>query len=292
MSGRSTSGGFGLKGIYIGWPKCGSTWLFRFLDAHPDVVVPQQKDTHYFDRFHDRGREWFVSQFGASKGAEHSSKICVDIGHDCIFSEDALARISREEPEATIFVGMRDPVQWVLSEYAYVSGTGRVQVSFEQYLTDYEYALSYARYEVWLQKALEHFRREKLKFLILEDLSARPEEYVREVASGLDVSADTSSFFDINQVVNPKQVARNDHLLTLARAASAAGERIGLRDVVQVVKRSPLRSLVFKRAKSAALDAERLATLQPHRRQFAATVEAVSELLGQDLRKKWVGMEC
>lgn len=292
MSSKLPSSAFRLTGIYIGWPKCGSTWLFRFLDAHPDVVVPQQKDTHYFERFHDRGRDWFATQFGASTHTELAGKVCVDIGHDCIFSEDALARIGREEPEATIFVGMRDPVQWILSEYAYVRGTGRVTVGFEQYLTDYEYALSYARYEVWLQKALKHLRREKLKFLILEDLSARPEEYVREVALGLGVSADTSRFFDINQVVNPKQVARHDQLLTLARAASAVGERIGLRNVVQVVKRSSLRNLVFKPAQPAAVDADHLAILRPHLSQFATTAAAVSELVGHDLGQKWTGVEC
>lgn len=293
MNGKLPSEKFRLKGIYVGWPKCGSTWLFKLLDAHPDVVVPQQKDSHYFDRFHDRGREWLASQFGVGAGTQHAGKVFVDIGHDYIFSELALARIGNEEPDATVFVGLRDPAQWILSEYAYVSGTGRVSVGFEQFVAEYEYALKYARYEVWIGNLMKHVRPENIRFLVLEDLAVRSGEYVRTVSEGLGVNPDVSEFFDINEVVNAKLAPRHNGLLTAVRAASSVGERIGLRKAIQVAKRSPLRGLVFKPVPKSTVDEERLAILQRrHRGQFAATIEAVSEITRRDLNSQWSGAEC
>jgi hypothetical protein len=34
--------------IIMGFPKCGSTALHYYLDAHPEIYMPNQKELHYF----------------------------------------------------------------------------------------------------------------------------------------------------------------------------------------------------------------------------------------------------
>lgn len=42
----------------IGAPKCGTTWMHRYLAAHPDCHFRALKELHYFDTLNDRGFDW------------------------------------------------------------------------------------------------------------------------------------------------------------------------------------------------------------------------------------------
>lgn len=44
----------------IGAPKCGTTWMHRYLVAHPDCHFRSLKELHYFDTLNDLGFDWFL----------------------------------------------------------------------------------------------------------------------------------------------------------------------------------------------------------------------------------------
>ena len=50
--------------VYIGPDKAGSTWLFGLLNRHPDVFMTPAKDLYFFDRYYDKGIEWYAKQTG------------------------------------------------------------------------------------------------------------------------------------------------------------------------------------------------------------------------------------
>lgn len=278
---------FQLAAIYIGWPKCGSTWLFKYLASHSMTAVPPQKTTHYFDRRHGQGRDWLASQFN-TQGA--GSLSCIDIGHDYVFSAEALHRIALEEPNATVIVGLRDPARWLLSEYNYVLNTGRVNVDFVTFLKAYPYALEHARYEVYLAQLFSIVGRERVQFLILEDLALDPSGYAMAIAGMLNISVTgAESTFDPTDIVNPRSAARSDLILSIARSVSTAGERLGLSKAVQIAKRSRLRGLVFRQGPSRVQMEESQNALQAYRPQLTATRTALESILGRDLGQIWDG---
>jgi LPS sulfotransferase NodH len=50
--------------LVIGAQRAGTTLLHRILAAHPQVFVPfRRKEVHYFDRYADRGVEWYAGFF-------------------------------------------------------------------------------------------------------------------------------------------------------------------------------------------------------------------------------------
>ncbi|MDX1541842.1 MAG: sulfotransferase, partial [Geminicoccaceae bacterium] len=54
--------------LVIGAQRAGTTLLHTILDAHPEVYVPRaRKEIHYFDRYHDRGPDWYASYFNDAR---------------------------------------------------------------------------------------------------------------------------------------------------------------------------------------------------------------------------------
>jgi hypothetical protein len=44
----------------VGAPKCGTTWMHRYLNAHPDCHFRALKELHYFDTLNDFGFNWML----------------------------------------------------------------------------------------------------------------------------------------------------------------------------------------------------------------------------------------
>ena len=60
MTGELESSGVLPDVFVLGAPKCGTTAVTRYLEAHPEVFVAERKDIHYFGRdlgFRNRDRE-------------------------------------------------------------------------------------------------------------------------------------------------------------------------------------------------------------------------------------------
>ena len=49
--------------IYIGPDKAGSSWLHDVLIEHPQVFMTPAKDLYFFDRYYDKGLDWYAAHF-------------------------------------------------------------------------------------------------------------------------------------------------------------------------------------------------------------------------------------
>ena len=49
--------------IYIGPDKAGSSWLHDVLIEHPQVFMTPAKDLYFFDRYFDKGVDWYAAHF-------------------------------------------------------------------------------------------------------------------------------------------------------------------------------------------------------------------------------------
>jgi hypothetical protein len=65
MTPSASAGSAGPNFLGIGAPRCGTTWLHKMLEQHPDVWLPPIKEVHYFDSLDPtlRGR-WRIDLLG------------------------------------------------------------------------------------------------------------------------------------------------------------------------------------------------------------------------------------
>ena len=61
--------------IYIGPDKAASTWFFQLFRAHPDIFVTPAKDLYFFDRYFEKGMDWYLQQFEGGEGHQIVAEI-------------------------------------------------------------------------------------------------------------------------------------------------------------------------------------------------------------------------
>jgi hypothetical protein len=120
--------------VFVGMPRSGSTTLYHHLEQHPSVCVPFRKETFYFSFHYDRGEEWYRDLYRDAR----PGTVCFDISPDYFFSEEALRRILEFKPTPKAILGVRDPVEWVLSVYNQRRTTDKHIPRFLDFLDHYD----------------------------------------------------------------------------------------------------------------------------------------------------------
>jgi len=120
----------------VGAPKCGTTAMYRWLSAHPEIFVPV-KEIHYFgtDLAHRRpevSAERYASLF---EPATSSHKALGDVGVWYLLSERAAEEIQAYNPDARIIIMLRRPAQMLYSLHSQLLYSG------EEDLVDFASAL-------------------------------------------------------------------------------------------------------------------------------------------------------
>jgi hypothetical protein len=265
--------------LFIGADKAGSTWLFRILSQHPQCFVPPAKDVYFFDRYYDRGLDWYGSLFAAAPG---SARAVGELSHDYLYSEEAASRIASTLPDVKLVAFLRAPVERTFSEFLYLVRSGLAKRSeFRAAIERFPEAVEHSRYDRHLPRYLSRFPRERIGIFLFDDLVDDPVAFGRSVLSFLDV--DLVEGIDYEERVLRAARARSPLAARAARAAATGVRAAGLPTVVGRVKTSRLTRLLY----APYADDER-PTLDEEDRdwlhaQLDPGVEQLEQLLGLDL---------
>ncbi|SIN98304.1 sulfotransferase family protein [Vannielia litorea] len=98
----------------IGAPRTGTSWLYGFLDAHPQCAMPVAKEMHYWDTVEGMNPDWQKDAVVAQIGRLRDRIARVDSGEE----EGRLPRLRRrlrqmERWLAVLVIGARDPRAYV-----------------------------------------------------------------------------------------------------------------------------------------------------------------------------------
>jgi hypothetical protein len=85
---------------------------FNALRSHPEVYVPPAKEIWYFDKFHHRGRDWYLSHF---QGADERHRAVGELCGNYLYSEAAPGNILNLCGEIETIAMLRNPVDMVHS---------------------------------------------------------------------------------------------------------------------------------------------------------------------------------
>ena len=103
----------------VGAPKCGTTAVYTYLSAHPEVFFPAHaKEPHYYNEDMP-GFRWFTdrSDYLALFESENASVAAVrgEASVQYLYSKVSAAKIARDNPHARILICLRKPVHFIRS---------------------------------------------------------------------------------------------------------------------------------------------------------------------------------
>ena len=186
--------------LVIGGQRCGTTSLYYYLRAHPQVVSALVKEVHFLSLHWHRGEGWYRAQFPlrARMTGPGQAPLAFEATPYYLAHPLAPARAAALLPEVKLLVLLRDPVRRAWSHYRHMVRLGLEPLSFQEAIAqepvrlageverleadpDYD-AVGYRRYSYLtrgayaeqLRRWLGHFPADRFLVLSSERLLADP----------------------------------------------------------------------------------------------------------------------
>lgn len=160
----------------IGAQKCGTTWLFEQLRAHPQLSMPSQKEVHFWSRRFGRGLEWYESLFSERSSSVKYGEMSPSYG---ILPVKRIRKLYEYAPEVKLIYLVRDPIARAWSSA--MMALNRAELKFEeasdQWFIDHFHSqgsLQRGDYETCVDNWLEVFPSEQLLILDFKDIVDNP----------------------------------------------------------------------------------------------------------------------
>ena len=259
-----------LSFLVVGCQRCGTTWLDAALRDHPQVFLPVQKQTYFFDRHLDRGLDWYLGQFDDVQPS-HAAVGEIATGY-CLV--DVAPKVAEAFPDITVLMVVRHPIDRLYSNYQ-VRKLEQGWGTLEEALEASPDLLARSAYADQLDVLRAHWPADRVHVLFQEDLDRDDRAYYQTVCRllGVDESIESTQF---GRVTNSAMFPR------LRRTA----QRLGLRPLLGVLSRSPIGDAVRRRKKASgkrgydAMRPETRARLVEH---FRPLNDRLAAATGRDL---------
>ena len=201
--------------IVVGAAKAGTTSVYHYLKAHPQVFMCPMKETNFFqnelpDFSHIPRAEQKKKAHFRIQTIEEYEKLFegvrdeIAIGENSpiyLRSEAVAENIKRHVPQAKIVILLRNPIQRAYSNYTHQVKTGGETRSFMEVIEDDlkklekfgvrkagGYALQRGFYSWQVAMYFELFGREQVKTLLFDDLQRDANGFMKELYAFLGVS--------------------------------------------------------------------------------------------------------
>lgn len=271
--------------LFIGPDKAGSTWLYALLKAHPQVFLPAVKELFFFDRYYDKGLDWYGSKF-AGAGPQH--RAIGEICHDYLFSAQAAERIHADLPGVTLMTILRNPVDRTYSHWQYRRRSGATRDDFEADLKHCPAIVDQSRYGRHLRVYLDLFSPGQVQCLSFEQLKTDPQGLADQVCACLNLPPLEAGAHDVSARQNAAMSARNPGAVHALRQVAKTLRAAGLERVVGAVKHSPLLKRTLFRPQTATENAPMAPDTRARLQEvFAPDNAELETLLGRKLPELW-----
>ena len=260
--------------LILGAMRSGSTSLYRYLGAHPDIYLAP-KELGFFTEHFDRGLDWYRDQF-----SDRPEAIVGEATADYLARPSAMRRIVTTLPDAILVASIRDPVSRAFSHHGLLSTRGVDKRSFataidEELASVAEHGpdaqgvfyLSHGLYDVHLNRWFDLVDRDRLHLVVFDDLRADPQQVYRDLCRHLGV-ADTDVPDIVGEAVNPYVTFRS---VPLRKVSQRMPKPVG-----RVISRLNTRQNATRPDMSSTTKAKLVEFYGPR-------IETVEELTGLDL---------
>jgi hypothetical protein len=194
--------------LIIGAARCGTTWLYECLKAHPGIYLPADKrpEPHFFlkQSEYDRGLAYYSARYFDQADP---SLVAGEASTSYLYHPSVAARVARHLPDVRLIAILRNPVDRAFSNYIVSRRNGLETLSFsdairtepsrladpgsefEREICPFAY-IDRGRYLAQLSRYMGLFSRQRLHVVLFDDLAASPEQVLRATHAFLGVDPD------------------------------------------------------------------------------------------------------
>ena len=174
-----------------GFGKCGTTTLCARLGKHPEVYIPEEKETGFFAINYYRGWSWYDRFFAGARPSQKWGEGSVFYSSS-MFEEQSLDRILDAFPNIRFIFVARDPIARLESYYRELHHSGWiVNVNAPYTIDETLKAFPFLTEDTLYWRRINVFRRlvpdSHIHVLFLEDLARNPEQELMKCFRFLEV---------------------------------------------------------------------------------------------------------
>ncbi len=265
--------------LYLGPAKSGSTWIFKALDAHPEVFVPPSKELRFFSLHYDKGLTWYQRFFS---DADQNAKAIGELTPGYLFSRQVATRISTDLPGVKLFVCLRNPIERSLSAYQFKKRNGVAEEDFFSTMKKFPEILERSKYAESIKMYSDLFGPDNFKVFFHDDLKKDAQAFSRDIYQFIGVDSDFV-FSDANKKILPASQPRSSVLATIVYKASQVAQDLGWIKLIGTVRNSFISRLLYK-----PINKQRKETLTAEENQqlvdyFSTDIKKLETLVQRDL---------
>jgi Sulfotransferase domain len=174
--------------LVIGAAKAGTTSIYHYLRAHPQVFMPETKELNFFvaNDGWPKGTAWYERQFEAAGDAVAVGEASPNYSKFPLLP-GVPERVAKLLPEVRLIYLVRHPVERFRSGYLDEVRRGRQHHPIESTLASNPGYLAASRYAMQIEQYLEHVRRDQLLVITSEELKRHRAATMRVVHGFLGV---------------------------------------------------------------------------------------------------------
>ncbi|WP_158971853.1 sulfotransferase family protein [Chachezhania sediminis] len=213
--------------IIVGAGKAGTTSLYRYLDAHPQIAGSEVKEVMYFSQRYGKGPDWYQAHFPPLPDRPEV-KIRFEATPQYSFRDEfpkVAERIRDYNPEMKILYVMREPLSRIVSHFNHWSRTQPdryrdLNATMED-PAERQIFVDRTRYHHQLQAYLDLFPADQVAPVFLEDLKRDFVPALNRVFAFLGVTESAAQIDSAphNVMQGARNVAKVADLSTPARTA-------------------------------------------------------------------------
>jgi hypothetical protein len=211
-------------GVFIvGAPKAGTTSLFHYLDAHPDILMSSVKEPDYFSDkellsqslYYGGSRVDTIEKYNNLFPDGNDGKILGEGSVSYLFYPEVPLRIKKYNSESKIIIMLRNPVERAFSHFLMDYRLGLTSVSFEtefhkkEGLNFQQYFLL-GNYSTQINRYVKVFGRENIHVIWYSDFKKNSEKEVKKVFNFIGVNS--SPKIDFGTVHNSFTMPKNNFI--------------------------------------------------------------------------------
>jgi len=223
--------------IIGGTTKAGTTSIYNYLSAHPQVSASYRKEVNYFldpefegpsiHRYED-GIETYGKNFDPSENA----KLYLEASPDYLYSSGTPAKIKDALPYAKLVFILREPYSRLLSWYKFARQTGLIgDISASDFISeqlqghgdDLPSYLEQGLYSKYLARYYDVFPASRIKVVFFEELMQDPKALSMDICTYAGISPDYFDDYEFtvsNKSLNMRSVKIHKLYIAIRRQIS------------------------------------------------------------------------
>jgi len=266
----------------LGAQRAGSTWLYEALKTHPDIFLPKtRKEVHFFDRYYDRGIDWYRRFFEEADASENFRWIG-EITPMYLYEPSIPSKINASLKKGCKFlVVLRHPVKRAYSQYSLDVRYNNLKISFEEYFKNNKDVRDRGLYAEQLKRYFSFFDPKDFLILIFEEVMKDQAEAIQKVASFFNIDPNEFSLKPPHEKVNASYRPKFAGAYALAHRVSEAMYKSDNDWLINIAKKISIPKLFGNKGSLAPLDGKLCSELM---QLYQDDIEQLEDILEKNLK--------